>query len=221
MWRNGAAAQWGQCQVDAVPRLEGILLKQCSGRIPRLNQMITMMYMAIQDPGFFSRGGASRLAMAATLLLSVGSVQAQEKPVYRCPGNLYTDALSAKEAQDKGCKTLDGAPITVIQSTVPRGGAAASRSAATPAGGEKVASEDQKARDADARRILDAELKKEEDALAALQKEYNNGQPERRGEERNYQKYQDRVNDMKAALTRKEADVAALRREVAKFGAGK
>jgi hypothetical protein len=154
--------------------------------------------------------------LALALAIWAPAAQAEDKPVYRCPGNLYTDALSPKEASDKGCKTLDGAPITVIQSTVPRaqpGGAAKPPAS----GGEKVSNEDQKARDADAKRILEAELKKEEDALAALQKEYNNGQPERKGEERNFQKYQDRVNEMKAAVTRKEADVAALRREVAKF----
>jgi len=50
--------------------------------------------------------------------------------------------------------------------------------------------------------------------LAALQKEYNNGQPERRGDEKNAQKYLDRVAELKAAVTRKEADVAALRREL-------
>jgi hypothetical protein len=158
--------------------------------------------------------------VALTLLVSIScSVWAEDKPVYRCPGNLYTDALSAKEARDKGCKTLDGAPITVIQSTLPKGGGAAKASgSSTPAGGEKVTSEDQRARDADRRKILEAELRKEEEALAALQKEYNNGQPERKGDERNYQKYQDRVNEMKQAITRKEADVGALRRELANLG---
>jgi predicted lipid-binding transport protein (Tim44 family) len=146
-------------------------------------------------------------------LLLAGAARADDKPVYRCPGNLYTDALSAKEASAKGCKTLDGAPITVIQSIKPK-------AAATPSsvGGEKVGAEDQKARDADKRRILEAELQKEEAALAALQKQYNNGQPERQGDERNFQKYQDRVNEMKSALTRKESDVAALRRELAAAG---
>ena len=145
-------------------------------------------------------------------LLSAGTAGAQEKPVYRCPGNLYTDALSAKEAIGKGCKTLEGAPITVIQSVKPM-----AKSGSAP-GGDKVAADDQKTRDADARRILEAELKKEEDALAVLQKQYNGGQPERQGEERNFQKYQDRVNEMKAALTRKEADVASLKRELGKLG---
>jgi PAS domain-containing protein len=43
-----------------------------------------------------------------------------------------------------------------------------------------------------------------------MQKDYNNGEPERRGDERNYQRYLDRVAEMKAAITRKEADIAAL-----------
>lgn len=155
---------------------------------------------------------ACGLTLAALLL--TGLAQADEKPVYRCPGNLYTDALSAKEAIAKGCKTLEGAPITVIQSIKPKTAATSSSS-----GGEKVAADDQKARDSDKRRILEAELRKAEDELAALQKQYNNGQPERQGDERNFQKYQDRVNELKAAVTRKEADVAALKRELASASA--
>jgi len=159
---------------------------------------------------------AALRALCAVGVLAVvsGHVSAQEKPVYRCPGNLYTDSLSPKEASDKGCRTLEGAPITVIQSVAPRGEKAAAKAGGAASPGEKVSSDEQKARDADAKRILEAELKKAEEALAALQKEYNNGQPERRGDERNNQKYLDRVAEMKAALTRKEADVAALRREL-------
>jgi hypothetical protein len=165
-----------------------------------------------------ARVGALGVWLAASL-----SAQADDKPVYRCPGNLYTDALSAREAKDRGCKTLEGAPITVIQSGPPRstGGAGTGAAPASrpDAPGSRVGNEEQKARDADARRILEAELRKEEEALAVLRKEYNDGQPERRGDERNYQKYQDRVTEMKAALSRKESDVAALKRELGKFGA--
>jgi hypothetical protein len=161
--------------------------------------------------------------VAIVALLAVGpmTVQAQGNPIYRCPGNYFTDALSAKEAQARGCRTLDGAPITVIQST-PR--AATPRPAASGGGagggsgeGDRVSSDKQKSMDTDARRILEAELRKEEEALAGLQKEYNNGQPERRGDEKNFQKYQDRVAQMKAEITRREANVASLKREIAKF----
>lgn len=163
------------------------------------------------------------VACLALALAPVGGVAYAQ--VYRCPGNLYTDALSSKEAAAKGCKTLDGAPITVIQSMTPRASSSSNRGTGTSASSSspenKVASEEQKARDTDARRILEAELRKEEAALESLKKDYNNGQPERRGDERNYQKYLDRVNEMKAALTRKEADVASLRRELSKFGGAK
>ena len=50
-----------------------------------------------------------------------------------------------------------------------------------------------------------------------MQKEFNNGEPERLGSERNFQRYLDRVAEMKAAITRKEADIAAIRRELGKL----
>ena len=77
--------------------------------------------------------------------------------------------------------------------------------------------DEQRRRDSDARRILEAELKREEQNLAALQKEYNGGEPERLGSERNYQRYLDRVAEMKAGIERKEADIAAIKRELAKL----
>jgi len=165
-------------------------------------------------------------ATMAVVLATVGAgafAQSESgKPVYRCPGTpvLYTDSLSAREAKDKGCTTLEGAPITVIaspkRSAAPAGASASPRSAAG-GDGAKVTPEDQRARDNDARRILEAELRKEEEALAAMKKEYNNGEPERLGDERNYQKYLDRTAQLKANVARKESDVSALRRELGKL----
>jgi hypothetical protein len=167
----------------------------------------------------------------ATLGVTLGSAAlAQDtKPVYRCPGPpvLYTDGISPQEARDKGCRTIEGAPITIVQ-TPPRprsaasGGAAGASAAPAPNGGSrpgdgKVDAAAQRARDTDRQRILTDELRIEEERLAALKKELNNGEPERRGDERNFQKYADRVAEMKAALARKEADIAALKRELAKL----
>jgi len=84
-------------------------------------------------------------------------------------------------------------------------------------GDQPLAAVYQRARDADARRILGDELRREEDKLAALQREYNNGEPERLGSERNYARYQERVAGMRAAIQRKEADIAAIRRELGKL----
>ena len=160
----------------------------------------------------------SLLAAIAVPLMAAAQQPARE--VYRCPGNpvLYTDTLSAKEAKDKGCRTLEGAPITVVQGVRPRAGAPVPpKDAAARSSDERVAPTEQRARDGDSRRILEGELKREEERLAAMQKEYNNGEPERQGDERNYQKYLDRVAEMKASIARKEADIAAIRRELAKL----
>jgi len=158
---------------------------------------------------------ASVLISFAAMLAWVGATLAAEgQTMYRCPGNEYNNTLSAKEAKDKGCKTIEGAPITIIQGVKPRAGAP------PPAGsgpaGNKVDPADQRARDTDSRRILEGELKREEDRLASLKTDYNNGQPERQGSEKNYQKYLDRVTDLKAAIARKESDVLALKREIGK-----
>ena len=76
---------------------------------------------------------------------------------------------------------------------------------------------EQRARDTDARRILGDELRREEERLASMKRDFNNGEPERRGDERNFARYQERVAEMRAALQRKESDIAALRRELDKL----
>jgi hypothetical protein len=164
----------------------------------------------------------SMRTLAAVLILGpLSSAWAQGGTVYRCPGPpvLYTSEISDKEAKERGCRTIEGAPITVVSppKRAPQAG--------TPGGsgskgeGTKVDAKDQRARDSDARAILEAELKREEESLAAMQKDFNNGEPERKGDERNYARYQERVEEMRNAIARKQADVAALRRELSKLTA--
>ena len=117
----------------------------------------------------------SRRAVLA-MLCSGEVVPAQGNTVYRCPGNIYTDTISAKEAQERGCRTLEGVPVTVIQTVRPRGegksaaaqGASASRGSEGRSDG-RIDPGDQRSRDSDARRILEAELRAETERLAALQ----------------------------------------------------
>lgn len=163
----------------------------------------------------------SGVLLVAVLLLSAsGAGQAQDRSVYRCPGNLYTDQITPKEAAERGCKTLDGALVTVVQGArKPAAGAASGASGAAGRADARIDPADQRARDSDARRILAAELSKEEDKLAQLRKDYNGGAPERRGDERNFARYQERVAELKAAIDRKEADIAAIKRELAKLPA--
>lgn len=160
-----------------------------------------------------------------SLLFAIAAVPAaaQTTILYRCPGNVYTSSgeISAKQAEERGCKQLADQPVTVVQSQRPQGGSAAPAARAgapvPPRSESKVDPGAQRERDTDARRILESELRREEEKLAGLQKDFNNGEPERRGDERNAQKYIDRVAEMKAAIARKEADLAAIRRELAKL----
>ncbi|MES2888758.1 MAG: hypothetical protein V4739_12220 [Pseudomonadota bacterium] len=168
--------------------------------------------------------GCCRIVAGAALgCLLGGPVVAST--VYKCPGPpvLYTDAISAKEAKDKGCTGLDASPITVIAAPPRKGpapvamGGSAAPGASAPSGTPRVDPAEQRSRDSDRKQILTSELKREEQSLAALQTEYNKGEPDRRGDEKNYQRYLDRVAEMKSLIARKESDVAALKRELAKL----
>jgi hypothetical protein len=117
----------------------------------------------------------------------------------------------------KGCKRLDIQSSVVIpapeRKVAPQ--AAISRPAVTsPADFPKVDSSTQKARDTDRRQILMDEMRAEEQKLSDQKKEFNGGEPERRGDERNYAKYQTRVANMKDELSRTEKNIDALRREL-------
>lgn len=155
-------------------------------------------------------------ALAAGLLLIAAAAPAHAQ-VWRC-GNEYTnDAASAKA---RGCKTMEGGNLTVIQGTRPSSLSSTSSSSSqpvvrAPAGSPRVEGVDQRARDNDARGVLETELRKAETRLSELNTEYKGGEPDKQGSEaRNYQKYLDRVSDMKAEIARTEADVAGLRREI-------
>jgi chromosome segregation ATPase len=161
--------------------------------------------------------------LLATLLTATAFGAQAQGTVYRCPGPpvLYTDALSAKEAIEKGCRTIEGTPITVLQAPRPRAATAAAAAAAPSAESRgadtRIDAGQQRVRDDERRRVLQAELRQAEERLAALQREYNGGQGERRGDERNYQKYLDRMAELKDSVARTEADVQALKREISKL----
>jgi hypothetical protein len=160
------------------------------------------------------------LAALPAVLAQAASAQSATI-VYKCPGNVYTSdrELTAKQATDQGCKIIEGTPITVIQGRppTPRPASGAATAATSRSPEARVDPGAQRVRDSDSRRILEGELRREEERLAELKREYNNGEPERQGNERNYQKYLDRVADLKSGIARKESDIAAIKRELAKL----
>ena len=115
----------------------------------------------------------------------------------------------------RGCRKLELEAISTIPST-----SSSSSQAKLDASGyafPKIDSQVQKRRDQDRMQILLDEVRTEEGKLAELKKEFQNGEPERQGGERNYAKYQERVAMMKEEMQRAEKNIEALRREISQL----
>ncbi len=153
--------------------------------------------------------------------------------IYRCDNNGVIDYNNnAASAKAKNCTVASLPTITTIPAPPPpkatpasansAGGSSstkasgtASTGATSPASFPKVDSGTQKARDNDRAAILDEERRKESAKLQELRKEFNNGEPERRGDERNYQRYLERVEKIKDEIQRSESNIKSLEREIA------
>lgn len=145
------------------------------------------------------------------------AVRAQSSDIFLC-----VDADGQKTFQNvgtgKGCKRMDVGPVLTVPA--PRIQQRAAREAServtvSPANFPRVDRETQLSRDNDRKRVLEDELKSEEDKLARLKAEYNGGEPERRGDERNFALYAERVQRLREDVARAESNVSALRREIA------
>lgn len=153
----------------------------------------------------------TRLLLLLALLGASAAARA-DGPIYLC-----VDAAGHKELTDAnkpGCKVLD-VPGSTIAAPPRRQAPAPARAAPAPADFPRVDSAEQRARDANRLGILNEELRSEQQKLAELRKEFNNGEPERHGDERNYAKYQERVAQMRDSISRSEKNIEALKREIA------
>lgn len=169
---------------------------------------------------FLQGAVAGALLLAAALAPPVPA--AAQGQIFLC-----LDASGRKELTDSrkhaACKPLDiplAIPAPAARPAAPRADGAPRVRApapvpATPGEFPRVDSSEQKARDADRRQILLDELSGEQARLGELRKEFNNGEPERRGDERNFAKYQERVAGLKDNISRSEKNVEALKREIA------
>ena len=159
-----------------------------------------------------------------SILLAIFSstVSAQ---IFRCSGigGATPEYINnAKDAETRGCKTLLGGNVTVVQGTpVQKSPVRLAAAVQSAAGARSDGGTEQKARDSDSRSILESELKKAESKLTEQQKEYNNGEPEKQGiEGRNHQRYLDRVAELKDGMARNVSDIAGLKREIGRLPGG-
>ena len=149
-------------------------------------------------------------------VVCTASATSEPQRIYRC-GNAYTNQPDPAA----NCKPLAGGSVTVIEGTRVQGLAVSpAGNPSSSAGATKVDGSEQRQRDAQAQVVLQAELQRAQQRQAELQREWNNGEPERRADEfRQPQKYQERMAQLRAALQRVQADVAGLQRELARLGA--
>lgn len=152
-----------------------------------------------------------------------GNAMAQER-IYRC-GNEYTN--SAAVAKQRNCQVMEGGHVTVVHTDGVGAGTSSAKAASSepkPAASNRAVQVDpnqQKARDNDARAILQAELKKAQDKLNALKAEFNDGNPTKSALElRNPQVFNERLEALKANIARQEADVAGIQRELSRHSGG-
>ena len=157
---------------------------------------------------------------AASLLLACCTAAANvpaRADIYLC-----LDASGRRELTDMnrpGCKPIEAtgaipAPSSRPASTPAPRAARTTAPTVTPASFPRVDSAQQRVRDNDRREILTEELRNEERKLIELRRDFNNGEPERQGNERNYAKYQERVGSMRDNISRSEKNIEALRREL-------
>jgi hypothetical protein len=153
-----------------------------------------------------------------TLMGAIGSAYA-EGDIYKCV-NANGTVEFKNTGPVKDCKKMELEGISVIPAPVKRNSGSVqtaslkSTSSTSPSDFPRVDSSTQKARDNDRRQILLDEMKSEQDKLAVLKKDYNDGSPERQGNEANYSKYQERVTAMRDDIARTEKNIDALQREL-------
>jgi hypothetical protein len=148
--------------------------------------------------------------------------------VYKCIDK--SGRVEFTDINKSGCKAIDLPGY--VATPAPRASAAPARTAARPATQvasaspgvnaaanpvdfPRVDSVTQRTRDEGRRDILNEELRAEEQKLADQKRDFNNGEPERQGNEKNYAKYQERVALMRDDIGRTEKNIQALRRELA------
>ena len=172
--------------------------------------------------------GLGRAVLGWALGLSTAVLAQTPAEIYRC-GNAYTN----QPVTGAECTRMGAASVTVIEgtrvhatapaSTASTSSGAAPISRATPAtdaaSHAKVDAPAQKERDQQARQILEAELAKAVAGQAEIARLWNNGEPHKLGDEfKNPAKYQQRWAELRMGLMRSEADIAGLRRELARLG---
>lgn len=148
------------------------------------------------------------------LVVFAGSAQAD---IFKCVDDAghttYTNDKPGNVA--KGCTLMSREqPVSTVAPPPVRKSAGASATP-TPSSFPKVDDSTQRSRDGDRRKILEQELSNEEKLLDTARKTLAEQESQRLGDEKNYQKYLDRVQQYKDSVQLHERNIEAIRKEIA------
>lgn len=140
------------------------------------------------------------------IVLLAWHVSGNAADVYMCDtpaGKEYRSSSNSKK-----CRKVDLPGLTIVKPDARLGN---STTAVAPS---RIVVDGQVSQQSADRQAKEQKLRAEEQRLVALREAYNNGEPERLGNERNYAKYQERVSAMQQELDEAERSVDALRSEL-------
>ncbi|HEX4855991.1 MAG TPA: DUF4124 domain-containing protein [Limnobacter sp.] len=162
------------------------------------------------------------LVFAVAGIMAVRHAQALGTEMFVCTG---ADGVRTYQNSDggSGCVPLNLNPITIVPApssavrpAVNQGSAASPAARRGPAVPDNRTAADFNAKD-DRMKILQEELRIEESKLKSLQDEYKNGQPDRLGSEKNYQKYLDRVSRLEQEIMVTKDSIEILKTELTRL----
>lgn len=146
------------------------------------------------------------LLQSAAVAETCKYLDAEGRVIYsNTPNNPPKGATKVKCFEDPSPKT----PSTAARNSDTRPGNAEAR--AKP----RVSEDTQKMRDDDRRRILDEELAEETKQLAQAKEQLASQEAVRNGNERNYDRFLERVQPYRDAVATHERNIEALKREIA------
>ncbi|WP_334120441.1 DUF4124 domain-containing protein [Limnobacter sp.] len=160
----------------------------------------------------------SLLTLGLGLFLFSGA-QAKGSEMFVCTNSEGVRTYQNSDGGD-GCVPLNLNPITVVPAPKPSTNSGSQGSSSRNAGAAESAAayDNRSAGDFNAKddrmKILQEELRIEEGKLKSLKDEYKNGQPDRLGSERNYQKYLDRVARLEQEIMVTNDSIEILKSEL-------
>lgn len=160
----------------------------------------------------------SLVALVLGPLVMTGA-QAKGSEMFVCTGKDGVRTYQNSDGGD-GCAPLNLNPITVVPAPRPsvNGGMFSEPPSAGSSGRRASTYDNRTASDFNAKddrmKILQEELRIEESKLKSLQDEYKKGQPDRLGNEKNYQKYLDRVSRLEQEIMVTNDNIEILKTEL-------